>query len=67
MSYDSTDDFLKDQGKKTRTAQLCGWAIVCFIISVAASCELSKPIPGAAHWNINPELKYRANQQLKEG
>ena len=51
---------------RDNTLSLCLWAVVMFIISVATSCEMQKPIPGAANWNINGELRYRANQQLKE-
>jgi hypothetical protein len=46
--------------------QIWMWAIILFAVAVVASCELSAPIPGATGWNVNPELKYRAVQQLKE-
>lgn len=51
---------------KGKSLNLMLWALVLFILSVAASCELTPPVPGAAKWNINGELRYRAHHQIKE-
>jgi len=51
---------------KHRTWQYMAWATVLFIISIASTCALMPPVPDAVGWNITPELRYRANQQIKE-
>jgi hypothetical protein len=65
-SFCRVDEVLKAEAESYKAIQLSAWAVIFFILSVMASCEMSQPIPRAAKWNINPELRFRANQQIKE-
>ena len=65
-SFCAVDESLKAENDRYKTIQMSAWAVIFFILSVVASCELVHPVPDAAGWNITPELRYRANHQLKE-
>lgn len=60
------NNLMEAEYEHAETWQIWVWAAIIFIVSVVASCEISPPVPGPAKWHVNPELKYRANQQIKE-